>query len=67
MQKRQEAQKKKTKTPNLKTIYFNLEQNNWNITTASVADGHAQLIDAQNTTFPYVLINTSYFFCLNAE
>lgn len=59
--------KKKPKTPNLKTIYFNLEQNNWNITTASVADGHAQLIDAQNTTFPYVLINTSYFFCLNAE
>lgn len=62
MQKRQEAQKKPQKATNIKTIYFNLEHNNWNITTASVADGHAQLIDAQNTTFPYVLINTSFFF-----
>lgn len=46
----------------LKTIYFNIEQSNWNTTKVSAAESHALLTDAQNTTFPYVLINTSIFF-----
>lgn len=55
----------KTRSPKkslLETIYFTLEQSNWNITTVSVAEGRALLTDTQNTTFPYILINTSIFF-----